>query len=52
MFAPNFVYRLQRRCFPVPRESYDIAMYALPGAFKIFYILFNVVPYLALLIVN
>jgi len=52
MFVPNVVYRLQRRWFPILRENYDIIMYTLLGAFKIFYIFFNVVPYLALVIIN
>jgi hypothetical protein len=52
VFAPDFVYRLQSRWFPLPRESFNVVIYSFLGLFKIFFIIFNVVPYLALLIVG
>lgn len=50
--APDFVYRIQSYWFPIPRETYNIIIYSFLGLFKIFFILFNIVPYLALLIIN
>ncbi|MGB5339471.1 MAG: DUF6868 family protein, partial [Gammaproteobacteria bacterium] len=50
--APDLVYRLQSKWFPIPRETYNVVMYAFLGAFKIFFIVFNLVPYLALVIVG
>jgi hypothetical protein len=50
--APDFVYRVQSRWFPIPRESFDVVIYAFLGLFKIFFLVFNVAPYVALLIVG
>ncbi len=52
VFAPDWVYRMQSRWFAIPREAYDIGIYAFLGVFKIVFIVFNLVPYLALLIVG
>lgn len=50
--APDFVYRQQRRWFALSREAFDEANYRLLGTFKIIVIVFNMVPYLALLIIQ
>ena len=52
MFAPNFVYRIQTRWFPIPRETFNVIFYSFLGLFKIFFVVFNVIPYAALLIVG
>lgn len=52
VFAPDLVYRIQSYWFPIPRETYDVVVYAFLGLFKIVFLLFNVVPYVALLIVG
>ena len=52
MAAPDLVYRLQSRWFPIPRETYDVVIYCFLGVFKIFFLVFNLVPLLALLIVG
>ena len=52
MLAPNLVYRLQRRAFPLPRETFDVVFYSFLGVFKLFVVIFNFVPYLALLIIR
>ena len=49
--APDLVYRTQSRWFPIPRETFNVAIYAFLGLFKVFFLIFNLVPYLALLIV-
>ncbi len=51
LFAPDFVYRTQSKWFPIPRETYNVLIYSFLGLFKVFFIVFNVIPYLALLIV-
>ena len=48
--APELVYRTQSKWFPIPKDSFHIIFYAFIGLFKIFFLVFNVVPYLALLI--
>jgi len=50
--APDLVYRIQRRWFPITRETFTVVMYSFLGLFKIVVIVFNVVPWLALLIVG
>ena len=52
VFAPDLVYRMQSWWFPLPRETYNVVIYAFLGGFKMFFIVFNLVPYLALLIVG
>lgn len=49
LLAPNLVYKTQSKWFPVPRETFNVVYYAFIGLFKIFFLFFNLVPYLALL---
>ena len=50
LLAPDLVYRTQRIWFPIPRETFDVVIYSFLGLFKILFLVFNIVPYLALLI--
>jgi len=52
MLAPDLVYRTQNFCFPIPRETFNVLMYSFIGIFKIFFLLFNAVPYIALLLIG
>lgn len=52
LLAPNWMYRMQSKWFPISRQSYDVAIYAFLGLFKIIFIVFNIVPYIALLIIG
>ena len=52
ILAPDLVYRTQSRWFPIPRETFNAAIYSFLGLFKILFLTFNVVPYMALLIVG
>ena len=52
LLAPDLVYRTQSRWFPIPRQTFDVVMYCFLGLFKILFLIFNLVPYLALLIVG
>lgn len=52
MFTPNLVYRLQNNWFPMPRETFDVVIYCFIGAFKLLFIVFSLVPYLALLMMG
>ena len=51
-FAPNLVYRTQSKWFPLPRETFNVVIYSFLGLFKILFLVFNLVPYVALLIVG
>ncbi|MET0101789.1 MAG: DUF6868 family protein [Sedimenticola sp.] len=52
MAAPDLVYRTQSRWFPIPRETFNVVIYGFLGLFKVFFLVFNLVPYLALLLVG
>ena len=52
VLAPDLVYRVQSKFFPLPRETFNAIIYSFLGLFKIFFIIFNLVPYLALLIIG
>lgn len=52
ILAPDLVYRTQSKWFPIPRETFDVVIYSFLGLFKIIFLVFNVVPYVALLIVG
>lgn len=49
---PNLVFKSQNWVFPkMTREKFDLIMYSFIGIFKIFFIIFNLVPFLVLLII-
>lgn len=50
-FAPGFVYRIQSKWYAISRETFDIIAYSYLGLFKVLFIVFNLVPYLALVII-
>jgi len=52
LLFPDLVYRTQNKWFPFPRETFTVIMYSFLGLFKIVFLVFNVVPYVALLIVG
>ena len=52
LIAPDLVYRTQRLWFPISREVFTTVIYSFLGLFKIFVIVFNLVPYLVLLIIG
>ncbi|MEJ2470964.1 MAG: hypothetical protein P8Y96_07580 [Desulfuromonadales bacterium] len=52
VILPDFVYNIQSRFFPISRETFNTVIYSFLGAFKIFFLVFNVTPYVALLIIG
>ena len=52
VFTPDLVYRIQNHWFPIPRESYNVVIYAFLGLVKLLFLVFNAVPYVALLILG
>lgn len=50
--APDFTYRLQTKFFPLKRETFDVIIYAFLATFKILFLFFNLVPYVALRIIG
>ncbi len=50
--APDCIYHIQTKWFPVSKETFNVAMYSFFGLFKIIFLFLNVVPYVALLIIG
>lgn len=51
-FAPDLVYQTQRRWFPLSKEIFRVFMYSFIGIFKLFFLVFNLVPLIALTIIR
>lgn len=51
-FSGNFVYKMHGSWFPMSREEFTTSIYRLLGIMKILVIIFNAVPYIALLILT
>ena len=52
VFAADWLFRMQNKWFPVSRDAYNVVIYSFFALFKIVFVVFNVVPYVALLIVG
>ncbi len=52
VFFGDFSYRMNNRFFSISREAFNVALVCFIGLFKIFVIVFNLVPYIALLIIG
>jgi len=52
MAIPKLVYKTQIAFFPMDREKFNAVFYLFLGIYKIFFIVFNVVPLIALLIIG
>ena len=50
--APDFVYRAQSKWFSISREHFELAFYGFMGIYKALFIIFVLIPWLALLIVG
>ena len=50
--APNLVYRLQSYWVPISRETFDTIFYSSIVFFKVLVLVFNVVPWIALVIIQ
>lgn len=50
VFAGDWVYRMHNTWFPMPRQTFNQAIYGFMGLYKLLIIVFNVVPYVALVI--
>ncbi|MBN1592307.1 MAG: hypothetical protein JW941_03535 [Candidatus Coatesbacteria bacterium] len=52
LFAMDLMYAIHGRWFSIPREMFNIAIYSLLGLFKLLFLIFSAVPFIALLIVG
>ncbi len=48
----GLAYRIHSKLFGISREAFNVMLYSFLGAYKILVIMFNVVPWIALLIVT
>ena len=51
-FAGDWIYKMQNRWFAIPREKFNVVIYSFIGLYKIFVITFNLIPFIALLIIG
>jgi len=52
VIAPETIYRVQSKWFPIPRPTFTVLLFAAIGVFKMLVIVFNAVPFLALLLIR
>jgi len=50
--AGDWVYRMHSKWFPISREAFNVAIYCFLGLFKVFVLIFNLVPFIALVIIG
>jgi hypothetical protein len=50
--APDFMYRILIKWFPMPRETFNVVVYSGLAMFRILFVVFILVPFVALLIVG
>jgi hypothetical protein len=51
-FAGDLVYQMHSKLFPISRDAFNVAIYSFIGLYKIFFWVFNLVPYIACAIVG
>jgi len=51
-FAGDWFYGNHSKWFPISRETFNIAIYSFLGLYKILVLVFNIVPWIALIIVG
>lgn len=52
LFASDFIYKTHSKWFSVSRENFDVIFYSSIGIYKIIFLIFNVVPWIALAIIG
>jgi uncharacterized membrane protein YhaH (DUF805 family) len=50
--AGDFIYRSHTRFFPMQRETFNAVIYGYLGLYKLLVLVFNLAPYLALLMIG
>ncbi len=51
-FGSDLVYRIHSKWFPMSRETFNTALYLLIGVYKLLVFVFNLVPWLVLVIIK
>lgn len=50
--ASDLIYRVHSRWFPMKREVFNIIFYVFIGVYKILLFVFNLIPWIVLMIIN
>jgi hypothetical protein len=50
--VPDLIYSIHGKLFHIPHETINVLVYSFLGLFKIFWLVFNVTPYITLLIIT
>ncbi len=51
-FAGDWIHKMHSMFFPLPRETFNTVIYSYLGLYKVLVLVFNLVPYLALVIIG
>ncbi len=51
-FAADWAYKMHSKWFPISRETFNTAIYYFFGLYKVFFFVFNLIPFIALAIVG
>lgn len=51
-YAGDWIYRMHGRWYSISREKFDVVIYSFIGLMKVIFIMANLVPYLALVIIG
>jgi hypothetical protein len=50
--ARDWIHRMHGKWFPMPKETFTVVLYCFFGVYKMLFLVFNITPYLALLIMG
>jgi len=50
--AGDWAYRIHSKWFPISKETFNVVIYSFLALYKLLVIVFNLIPYIALLIVG
>lgn len=51
-YARDFVFRIQSKFFPITEESFNVVVYSSLTIYRVIFVVFALVPYLALLTIR
>jgi len=52
MCAGDWIYQIHSKWFSISREAFNVAIYSFLGLYKVLVFVFNLIPYVALLIIK
>jgi len=52
IYAGDWVYRIHSKWFSISRETFNVAIYSFLGLYKALFFVFNLIAYVALLLVG